>query len=69
MGGRMNARLRRGLGLFLFDWGTFMEEMVRSKLAILGLGGFVVDSEGFWRKVSPGVFWDACSESPLPVPS
>jgi hypothetical protein len=43
--------------------------MVRSKLAILGLGGFVVDREGFWRKVSPGVFWDACSESPLPVPS
>jgi len=33
-----------------------MEEMVRSKLAILGLGGFVVDREGLWRKVSPGVF-------------
>jgi hypothetical protein len=39
-----------------------MEEMVRSKLAILGLGGFVVDRESLWRKVSPK---EPCSESSL----
>jgi hypothetical protein len=31
--------------------------MIRSKLAILGLGGFVVDRESVWRQVSPGVSW------------
>jgi hypothetical protein len=61
----MNARLRRIWFFILFDWGPSMEEMVRRKLAVLGLGGFVVDREGLWRKVSTGVFLDACSESSL----
>ena len=58
----MNARLRKGLFLYLFDWGLIREEMVRSKLAILGLDGFS-DWESVWRKVSPRSLLGCISES------
>jgi hypothetical protein len=43
--------------IFIFVWlGSIGEEMVRSKLAILGLDGFIVDRKSLWRKVLQGVF-------------
>jgi hypothetical protein len=57
-GGKDKCKAEKPFSFTFIRLGSIMEEMVRSELAILGPGGFVVDRERVWRKVSQGVFWD-----------
>jgi hypothetical protein len=57
-GGKDQCKAEKPFSFTFIRLGSIMEEMVRSKLAILGPGGFFVDRAGLWRKVLQGGFWD-----------